>query len=340
MARIRTKSRRRTARCALLASLIAPSPSWAEPAAPEQASQHFEQGYRLAQEGRLEAAIGEFQQAYALKPHPQVLYNLGQAYAASGRAVEAVDTLTHYLSESTDATTERRASVVALIAYQKQRVGSLLLVVEPAGSDVVLDGAPIGKAPLGPPVRLTAGFHTVFVTSEGHTPKLERVEVVGQTQATLHVTLQPAVTSVGAPTVDDPAARRELAQLHDERAKRRRIQLISALVSGGLGAASLTAAAVLYATNQPRYEDWRQDAQEFASRLESSSPPTAREFDNLLDRQNELRNRDAATLGLAVFGGVMVAGAAALWLTLPSKEPARLNLSLGPTPWLSYSQAF
>lgn len=340
MARTPTASSRRAACCALLAFAIA-GRSWAESTVPAQAAQHFERGYELAQEGSLEAAISEFQKAYALKPHPQVLYNLGQAYAASGRAVEAVDTLTRYLSESTDASSERRRSVVTLIEAQKRRVGSLLLHIEPTGSAVLLDGTPVGKAPLTFPVRLTAGAHTIFVTHEGYEPELRRVEIPGQAQATLRVALGTGPSGSGSLRAGAGAGpSRELARLYEDKEQRRRVQMIAALVSGGLGAAGLATAAVLYATNQARYDDWEDDAKSLASRLGGSDPPSPLELDALLATENELRNRDAVALGLAVFGGVMVAGSAALWLTLPSKEPAKLSLRLGPVPWLSYSQAF
>src|SRR5687768_9059850 len=84
----------------LAALLAAPSALAQEKSDPNEAARHFDRGYLLAQQGSLEAAIAEFKQAHALSPHPSVLYNLGQAYAASGRAVEAVQTLRKYLEQA------------------------------------------------------------------------------------------------------------------------------------------------------------------------------------------------------------------------------------------------
>ena len=92
MVEIRTSSNRqlRMLACVLC---VAGAARAQEAPNPSEAARHFDRGYLLAQQGSLEAAIAEFKQAYALSPHPSVLYNLGQAYAASGRAVEAVQTL-------------------------------------------------------------------------------------------------------------------------------------------------------------------------------------------------------------------------------------------------------
>src|SRR5689334_19745800 len=62
----------------------------------DTARAHFERGYALAQQGAFEPAVAEFELAYAASPHFSVLFNLGQAYGASGRAVQAERTLLRY----------------------------------------------------------------------------------------------------------------------------------------------------------------------------------------------------------------------------------------------------
>ena len=127
MAGIRTFNR-------VLTSVLGAILCWGQPLAAQQrsdaseAARHFDRGYLLAQQGNLEAAIAEFEQAHALSPHPSVLYNLGQAYAASGRAVEAVQTLRTYLEQADAALdAERRAQAAAIVDYQAQRIGTLEL---------------------------------------------------------------------------------------------------------------------------------------------------------------------------------------------------------------------
>ena len=181
---------------ASLCSLLAPPALADDRAVASEASRHFERGYLMAQQGSLEEAIQEFQRAYALRPHASVLYNLGQAYAASGRAAEAVQTLTKYLAQS-DPTVdaERRAQATALIDYQKQRVGTLVIEVEPAGAELVLDGVSLGRAPLANWLPVTAGTHGLRVTAAGRVTQYLRLEVRGGATLNERVQLRPEPAS-------------------------------------------------------------------------------------------------------------------------------------------------
>jgi hypothetical protein len=177
----------------LLAAPAAFAQDKAEKADPNEAARHFDRGYLLAQQGSLEAAIAEFKQAYALSPHPSVLYNLGQAYAASGRAVDAVQTLRKYLEQADPKQdSERRAQAAAVVDYQGQRIGTLKLDVEPAGAEITLDGELLGKAPLAAPVQLTAGPHGLTVAAAGYTVRSLRVEIVGKVASATQVKLEPS----------------------------------------------------------------------------------------------------------------------------------------------------
>lgn len=329
--------------CEWLCALLISPALHAESAAPAEASEHFERGYQLAQEGKLEAAIDEFNQAYALKPHPLVLYNLGQAYAASGRALEAVKVLERYLAEASQ-TDPHREQATAMIDHQSQRVGELLLEVAPAGAELRVDGVSLGLAPLPKPIELTAGAHGVLVRLNGYEAHAEAVSIVGKQRSTLSVTLRPL--AVPAPRPAPAVVRRDVAAEHAalalrvERAERARTQRVAALASAGLGVSSLVAAAILFAENQAAYDDWNRRSHDFATRLGSANNPTPRELDRLLARENTLRNRDAWALGLGVFGGVLSVASATLWFTLPGAEPRRVSIQLGPKPWLGYSANF
>ena len=46
----------------------------------DEARARFEEGQRLYEAGKFEEAIGAFEAAYKAKPHPNVLYNIGQSY--------------------------------------------------------------------------------------------------------------------------------------------------------------------------------------------------------------------------------------------------------------------
>jgi hypothetical protein len=452
--------------CTALGAILA----WGGPLAaqertdPSEAARHFDRGYLLAQQGSLEAAIAEFKQAHALSPHPSVLYNLGQAYAASGRAVEAVQTLRKYL-EQADAKldAERRAQAAAVVDYQSQRIGTLKLDIEPPGAELMIDGEVLGKAPLSGPVQLTAGPHGLTVAHAGYTPRSVRVEIVGKTATNAQVRLEPSgaltrltvtcavpdvtVSGEGVPStrlqrggelvvatppaelrfervgflpatrpvpadtaqaidcgigaldpraplmpvaVEAPASitvnvdgqrfrqgklpvgrhfvalsgagiehSEQLIQIGTERSKllvdarepggamvaerssRRKLQLTLAIVSTAAGVVSLGAAGALYAVNQDAYSEWRDDGSELASRMSSApSDVSAGDWNRLLERENALRNRDAAALGLTVFGGLLVSSGAVLWLTAPRPATSGVTLRVGRSSWVGYSAPF
>lgn len=76
----------------------------------------------------------------------------------------------------------REAPYLVEIALEKAVPrGALELSVAPAGSEVFIDGRPVGKAPLGQPLRLTAGLHEVEVRAPGADPYKEMVAIEADT---------------------------------------------------------------------------------------------------------------------------------------------------------------
>src|SRR5262245_61199389 len=80
-----------------LAVLLASTAAFADDDPHSAAREHFARGVELVDEGAFEQAAHEFQRAYDLEPNAAVLYNMGQAFAAAGRPVEAVSALARYL---------------------------------------------------------------------------------------------------------------------------------------------------------------------------------------------------------------------------------------------------
>ncbi|QRN99254.1 TonB-dependent receptor [Archangium violaceum] len=63
-----------------------------------EARRHFRNGMSLIAQGKYDQGIAELQEAYAIKPHPNVLYNIARAYQHAGRVPEAVDFYRRYLA--------------------------------------------------------------------------------------------------------------------------------------------------------------------------------------------------------------------------------------------------
>lgn len=106
-----------------------------------------------------EAAITAFERAYAIEPNAAVLFNLGMAYAAAGRAVDAVRVLDAYLEKSGEQLSASRSREVAhVLAEQRARVASLV-VEGPADGQLWLDGAQMPRSNAEAPLLLDPGEH-------------------------------------------------------------------------------------------------------------------------------------------------------------------------------------
>ena len=63
-----------------------------------EARRHFRNGMSLIAQGQYDPGIEELLEAYAIKPHANVLYNIAHAYQDAGRVPEAVDYYRRYLA--------------------------------------------------------------------------------------------------------------------------------------------------------------------------------------------------------------------------------------------------
>src|SRR5262249_12617447 len=67
---------------------------------PGDARTHYEAGQKFYDEGRYDEAIAEYQSAYRAKPHPNVLYNIAQAYERLLEYGKCVTYFELYLTEA------------------------------------------------------------------------------------------------------------------------------------------------------------------------------------------------------------------------------------------------
>jgi hypothetical protein len=92
----------------------------AQPTPKERAAEHFKRGSGFYDQGRYVEAIAEFEQAYALVPHVDVLFNIARAYERLGESGKAADYLERYLTERTDTAADADA-VIARINNLRER---------------------------------------------------------------------------------------------------------------------------------------------------------------------------------------------------------------------------
>ncbi|MEQ9319419.1 MAG: TonB-dependent receptor [Polyangiaceae bacterium] len=83
-----------------------------------EARRHFEAGMELIAQSNFAEGVAELEEAYAILPHPAVLYNIGRAWRDAGELDKALDAFERYLASDP----EDRAEVEAAIANLKKRI--------------------------------------------------------------------------------------------------------------------------------------------------------------------------------------------------------------------------
>src|SRR5260221_8909178 len=151
-------------------ALLAATPSLAEPTqeALKTARRRFQEGVAAVDAGNYEAARIAFQQAYALKPHPSVLRNLGQAELKTGRHLEAARHLATFVRDTTYGTAAERDAASKSLAQAESQVGKLTIEVDVAGAEVTVDGELAGRTPIVDPFYAESGDRVILIRKEGY----------------------------------------------------------------------------------------------------------------------------------------------------------------------------
>src|SRR5207237_8184584 len=82
--------------CAALALVALLAPATAVADARSDAKRHFRDGMSLIAAGQVERGVADLKQAYAIKPHPDVRYDIPKAAVHLGNISEASHALRHY----------------------------------------------------------------------------------------------------------------------------------------------------------------------------------------------------------------------------------------------------
>ena len=118
---------------ALLAALVLVFPAVALADARIEAKRHFQRGMTLIAKGSYDEGIGELREAYSIKPHPNVLYNIARAYLDAGRVKESVEFYRRYMASSPADLAQVRATVTRLEETLKAKEGGAETATPPPG---------------------------------------------------------------------------------------------------------------------------------------------------------------------------------------------------------------
>jgi len=181
---------------------------------------HFNRGVDLFNTKMYEAALAEFLESYSIKPNWAVLYNIGVCHYLLGRYDDAIANLEEYLEKGGGwVPPQREALVKNLLTSMESMVGFLVIRSDKAGAIVWIDGRQALETPVGKPVRVTAGMHSLSAYLEGHEPYLTEVSVAGKATVVVIIDLVPSpllrtwLEVSGPPRALSPLGRLRIASL-------------------------------------------------------------------------------------------------------------------------------
>ncbi|MBL8935161.1 MAG: PEGA domain-containing protein, partial [Archangium sp.] len=186
-----------------------PPPSAAETAELAKAKELAQAAQRLYKLARYAEAIAKFEEAYAIRPHPQITFNIGRCYEQLGEIAKAMRSYRDYLRLSPNAAD--RETVADAITNLERRLREkglqqLMVFSEPSNARITVDGKDLGNSPVS--VELIAGNHTLSVSAEGY-EKAERSFVMQLARGTeMTIALRP----IGKPSDAPVAAKTEPAK--------------------------------------------------------------------------------------------------------------------------------
>ena len=153
---------------------------------------HFANGVEHAEVGDFDAAAADFEEAYRLSLHHAVLYNLGLAYAAVGKSVEAKRAFEMYLERGgRKIPAPRQEEVRQLISQHTKRIGYVAFEIDPSDATLVIDGHPVSAASPRVPTSLLVGTHGIAVARSSFQPFVASVTVESQKTTSIKVSLEP-----------------------------------------------------------------------------------------------------------------------------------------------------
>ena len=178
--------------CVLLFGWSARAQAAPPPQKVDAASERFSRGVRLYKEGRLEAALAEFQKAYELAPTYQLHYNIGQIYLELRNDTEAMRAFWKYLAAGgSQVGPERTTEVRRILADLETRVVYLTIAVNTPGARVAIDDIPVGIAPLSAPILVNPGQRRVSAVRDGYAPLARTVTAAGGERPKVALELRP-----------------------------------------------------------------------------------------------------------------------------------------------------
>jgi tetratricopeptide (TPR) repeat protein len=151
----------------------------------------YDLGHVLFARGDYAGALARFERAHALSPDPRLLWDMAACHRKLGHFARAIALVDEYLAAtgSTLSDADHREADRARAALARH-VAVVTIVTSPDGIRVAIDGEEIGTTPLGGPVLVDEGAHTVRYARQGFRTITRAERVTGGGEATWRTDLE------------------------------------------------------------------------------------------------------------------------------------------------------
>jgi hypothetical protein len=178
---------------------IAAPTAHAQKSAKERAQELLVEGVGLYEGGDRVGAVKKFEEAYGVFPSPKILYNLGRAYRDVGRNAQAHQSLSRFLREVQSVAQDRRTEVEEWLADLEKLVGLLVIATDVSAVTITVDGTVVGTTPLGGPIAVAPGVHTVAARRDGTELDSQQVAAYASTSTDVALEIKEPVAKVPSP---------------------------------------------------------------------------------------------------------------------------------------------
>jgi hypothetical protein len=330
----------RITRSALALSALLSFSAAAHADEPDRAEELFREGNRAFAAGDFRTAYVAYREAWTLRRSFDIACNLGRTEAELMLSRDAAEHLDYCLrtfsvssrSEMKDAYKRFRD----LFTKVRAEVAALQIEARPPGTEITVDGARYGIAPLGRDVFVDPGQHRVVGRFAGFSDAQRIVQVEAGGTLSVNLTLTQAPTAAPAPPAPTPSV---VPAPHDPpppHAKARTLVVASgsllALAGIGIGVGFLLKAD----SAADRVDELNTTLQRGGTPCSpNSTAASCRDLHSEIDR--EKRSRDIATAALTA-GAVASLATLGAWLLIPESRPGHAS-GVRATPYVSAQQA-
>ena len=172
--------------------VLVAAPAVSSAATPEsEADALIAKGLELRRQEKQIDALDLFQRAHAIAPSPRTLGQMGLVEASLQRWAAAEAHVTAALATPNDPWVRKnRGFLDQAFATAKGHMGELEIIAPP-GTEISIDGKPMGSLPAIPVIRRSEGQVVVAASSVGFQDFTKTVSIVGGARTSLAIVLDP-----------------------------------------------------------------------------------------------------------------------------------------------------